>query len=279
MESAKGIIKSALRQIRRHPGKRLFWVGREKDCPNFGDLLGPYLYRKITGTEPVFSQPSNVAFHSVYMTVGSLLHWCRENCIVWGSGVIYQGQQFPAPQKTLAVRGPITRAHFLSQGYACPEEFGDPGLLVPLFYTPERPNALVDIGIIPHYSDKLTCRELVGDDSSIKLIDVFDPIEKVVDQIVSCKTIFSSSLHGIILAHAYGVPAIWLRISDGLWGDDTKFHDYFGSVELPHTQPLTFTGVADVLDFDEGVLKRSQPPRGRIDRLQSRLIDCCPFGQ
>jgi len=56
-----------------------------------------------------------------------------------------------------------------------------------------------------------------------------DPLE-VARQIASCTKIVSSSLHGIIAAHAYGIPAAWVQFSDKLSGDGIKFADHFASV-------------------------------------------------
>ncbi len=68
--------------------------------------------------------------------------------------------------------------------------------------------------------------------SSIRLIDVQSSVEDFVNQIVRCEFAASSSLHGIIISHAYGIPAVWIKFRDLPSGDDSKFHDYFLSVGM-----------------------------------------------
>lgn len=51
----------------------------------------------------------------------------------------------------------------------------------------------------------------------------------------------STSLHGIIVANAYGIPARWATFknsSNKVSGDDMKFEDYFLSVGMPVQTPL-----------------------------------------
>lgn len=57
----------------------------------------------------------------------------------------------------------------------------------------------------------------------MSLIDVRWPWRKVIDQITKCRRIISTSLHGLIVAEAYGIPAVWL--SDKI--PHTKYQDYY----------------------------------------------------
>ena len=45
----------------------------------------------------------------------------------------------------------------------------------------------------------------------------------------ACAYIVSSSLHGICVAEAYGIPAVWVRLADNIVGGEFKFRDYYAS--------------------------------------------------
>ena len=68
------------------------------------------------------------------------------------------------------------------------------------------------------------------------LIDPTDKWENVIDAIVSCKSVVSSSLHGLICSDAYNIPNLWIdefELKEG----DFKFKDYFSS-KTDHIQKL-----------------------------------------
>lgn len=273
----KQMAKKFIGFFRIGPGRRMFWIGKNENCPNFGDLIGPYLYQKITGSEPKFSTTSNLSLKSVYMSAGSIMSWCRENSIIWGSGIVYREQKFPKPKKVYSVRGPLTREAFLKQGYTCPPVYGDPGLLMPIFYTKNNINPRFKLGVVPHYVDKELAVERIKSNSSTTFIDVFKPIEKVIDDICNCEVIVSSSLHGVIIANAYGIPVIWCKFSDLLWGDDIKFHDHFASLNIFNITPLNLFDNVEFIDSDNLNYKTILVEPRKLHEVQEKLIANCPF--
>jgi exopolysaccharide biosynthesis predicted pyruvyltransferase EpsI len=65
--------------------------------------------------------------------------------------------------------------------------------------------------------------------TNYKIINILDPIEKVIDEVCECENIISSSLHGLILSHMYQIPFKWVKFSNLVSGDDFKFKDWMSS--------------------------------------------------
>jgi pyruvyltransferase len=261
------------RGIPRRAPVHAFWC-RIPSRPNFGDALTPWLIRRITGRFPLFV--AGDAEIPKYFVTGSVIAYAGRHSTVWGSGII-NGDDSISPEATLAaVRGPLTRARALACGAACPEVYGDPALLLPRLYTPPT-RRRQGVGIVPHFSDmpRLATATWVTSGGRCpadrRLIDVQGAVESVIDEIASCEVVASSSLHGIITAHAYGVPAAWVKFRDLPAGDDSKFHDYFLSVGIDPPSPLR--AVDDALDADEVRAHAMAPGWLELDALWR----ACPF--
>ena len=258
---------------------KLFWWSEiylmNKPRENFGDLVGKYLVEKISKKRIIFVHPKKQKWkhylQPIYATAGSILAHVTPQCIVWGSGIINKEQKVEAA-KFLSVRGPQTRKRLLEQGYQVPELYGDPALLLPKYHAPIIKKSY-KFGIVPHYVDFETVKHEFKDHNEIKVIDLMtNSIEEVIDQFLTCEKIYSSSLHGLIVAHAYKIPAIWIKPSDKLFGDDIKFQDYFESVGIQMYIPETSISL-DSNDFK----KHSQPNFQRIVDCQNDLMKSCPF--
>ena len=123
----------------------------------------------------------------------------------------------------MSVRGPMTRER-LGQDRV-PEVYGDPGLLIPKV-TGLGPLPGDAIGVIPHFVDKAAIEDARLPENAV-IIDVQAPWRHVVDQIRRCRAVVSSSLHGLIIAEAFDVPAVWISIGDNVIGAQFKFNDYY----------------------------------------------------
>ena len=164
------------------------------------------------------------------------MHRMRKNDIVFGSGILSE-KDIPEKQnisnKIKAVRGPLTRNLLLQLGANCNEVYGDPALLLPFIIKKPIISKKYKIGIIPHYLDYdnplLEKFKNKKDVLIINILSSYEP-EKFINNISMCEVIYSSSLHGVIVGDAYGIPSYHILISDKVLGNNFKFNDYFASV-------------------------------------------------
>lgn len=264
---------------------RLFWwnekilMGKTKE--NYGDVLGKYLVEKISGKEAVWVHPKKWHFRDlflpVYVTVGSILAQVNKKCVVWGSGIISKDIHVKEAE-FLAVRGPQTRDFLLQKGYSVPEIYGDPALLLPQYYNPKIQKQY-RVGIIPHYNDFKATVEAYKNKKGYLVIDLMtESVETTTNEILSCERIVSSSLHGVIVGHAYGIPTVWVPFSNKLFGDGIKFQDYFESVGIPFYTPKIHTDALELSAIE--VLFNtypSLPDAVILKQLQKGLLEVCPF--
>jgi pyruvyltransferase len=198
----------------------LWYVPRRGRENNFGDLLGPWIVARICKTLNLGRAVSN---RDRLLTVGSLISAvAREGDIVWGSGI--HGNLLPLdnPLPNLdvrAVRGPLTAAVLRESGITVPDVYGDPALLVPHLWSDSELGIQRQTGgivVVPNYYD------LVGAPSSA-LNPRGDVVERI-RTIASAERVIASSLHGIIIAEAYGVPVVPVASASQR---RFKYEDYF----------------------------------------------------
>ncbi|MBN4065381.1 polysaccharide pyruvyl transferase family protein [Desulfocapsa sp. AH-315-G09] len=248
--------------------RAFWWEGGGK--PNFGDIITPYLIKKITGKSPRLC--NGKCFSEYHIMVGSVMEYANKHAVIWGTGIMNRKQDVKKPKKIYAVRGPISRKRMLELGYECPEIYGDPGLLLPKFYDPPIDKKYA-IGVIPHYVDYEQVKSRIRSDK-VLLIDVMNSVETVVDQIKSCKCTVSSSLHGVIVSQAYGIPSVWVQFSDKLAGDGTKYRDYFLSVKIEPYQGIDLSQGELRLELLEDCALLSQ---SKIDIDLDLLLEVFPL--
>lgn len=248
---------------------KAFWFD---DANNFGDVITPQLLKWLGAQSVVKIDTEYYSFEN-YLTIGSILSLSNKKSIVWGSGFISENSIFKygKPKKILAVRGPLTRNRVLELGVDCPKVYGDPALLLPRFYMSKDIKKSYKLGIIPHYSDKNNrwLKDKISED--ILIIDVQNKdVFEFIDQINSCEKIASSSLHGIIVADAYGVPSVWLEFSE-LMGKTFKFLDYFKSVGRSDKLPIKIDESISI----KFILSRFYTYKINIDL--DELYESCPL--
>jgi len=268
---------------------------------NFGDFVSPYLVSKLTGKRIIhknfyegykktytqfklaiksfnFIQLVNILypFESNYLVVGSILSQGNSRSKIWGSGFIDESQPFRGGQ-VFAVRGKYSALKLQKMGFPECNIYGDPALLLPLIYNPLKAKQ-EGVGIVAHIIDAEKLIHEYG--STHKVIDLRSSnIEGIIDEITSCEFILSTSLHGIIVAHAYGIPAIWVT-NRKLYGDGIKFKDYFSSVNIPlySGEPIN---KLPVCELDANLLKEKFKdfclPHKDVSEIQKALLSVAPF--
>lgn len=232
-----------------------YWDG----TPNFGDLVGPYLISKITG-KPVLNVKD--LKHSGIMAVGSIVQLLdRKDMVIWGSGLMQnltkeQMKEFKKYNpEILSVRGHKTAKNLLKAGVSVPSQsvYGDPALILPLFYTPSVRSSK-KIGICPHFTHKSYFLKNIIEKDNLKIIDVQKDMEAVVDSISSSTVCISTSLHGLIIAQAYGIPWVWLEVFDNnLIGNEFKFQDFFSTLDKSQVSHIRVR-LEDVKDIDYEII-------------------------
>jgi len=239
---------------------------------NFGDIFNKYFINKIIKTDDELI--SNIEDSPYFLFVGSLIHerYVSSKSIICGIGIGSMTDTFPKPLYTpILVRGPFTRSRFLELGYECQEIYGDPMIILPLYYTPP-PRKIYDIGFIPHKIDTDKFREIlpIHLPYTWTLIDLTcdeNDIENIIDEIYSCRKTVSSSLHGLIASHAYNIPTMWIDSINPLFGDGVKYLDYYASLNIHDvsSKPLNLYSVLnDVADYP-------QPTKLAVDNIVSNV--------
>lgn len=225
---------------------------------NFGDAVGPWLIERMTGLSPVNARNTNISNRPLF-TVGSIIgQLTRDAADIWGSGLIapLEGARLEklsglSDIKVHAVRGTATREELISKlGWSVPEVYGDPALLLPRFLTPEHGQPSEGkISVVPHYVHAKYFKSVTGKD--LHVVDVKQGLETVVSEIAASRICVSTSLHGVIVAQAYNVPWVWLRIHDHkLGGDQFKFDDFFSTLDADAVASSDVSGAdAGALDF------------------------------
>lgn len=247
----------------------LEWWNSQK---NLGDYLSKVVYEWMLKREQINSNQK--ISHTIHLLgIGSILGMGNFDAVVWGSGIhtiasirLILDRRKRINYDIRLVRGPITRAILKDAGYVCPKRFGDPAVLMPLIYTPKKIKKVYKYGIIKHLSqnDENLRNNTV---SSIKYLNIKTlDYKSFINSILQCETIISSSLHGIILAESYGVPAIFL--SDGVENEIIKYIDWYLSTNRTNIK---------IAKNIEDAFKMKPMELPNLEEMQKCVISAFPY--
>lgn len=247
-------------------GLPLYWWRQDK-FTNFGDHLSLILVERIVNA-PVISyrrRPTNN--DKKLLAQGSLLYFAADNDVLWGTG--FNAKELDKSDYSFtsldvrALRGPLTRAFIVDAfGIDCPEVYGEPALLLPYLF-PEfkrKPHPAYNYIIIPHYTELDYFPKSVWNN----VVYPTDPWYEVIDKILDSEFVISSSLHGVAVAEAWGIPAKYLRITNH--EPILKYQDYYLGTNRSH-----FTYARTV---EEALTMGGEPP---YECDLQRLYDAFPF--
>jgi len=221
----------------------------------------------MTGRDPVYVDPALGI--DKFIIGGSVLNHARAGSRVWGAGVARIGDGVDPAAKIHAVRGPISRAVARAYGAECSAIYGDPALVLPRLYRPVPPKRRYAVGVVPHFQQAHLVRSTLAwtEHPEVTVIDIFAPTERFIDEICACDRIVSSALHGIVTAHAYGIPAAWVEFGESaIGGDGTKFLDC-----------VRMGGDALLADIEALRALPYFSPRCELGALVDGLLGACPF--
>lgn len=227
--------------------KTYWWRQR----PNFGDLLTPILCEHFLGVKVEWSAPTDAEL----VAIGSALDVFPQDWTgtIAGTGKLHERSVVPPGATILGLRGRLTAA-------GIPGDFclGDPGLLADELVDVGR-SKVFDLTVIPHWTDHGGVLAQQFAYLNPHVINPGDDPLRIVTEIGQSKKIVSSSLHGIIIADAFGVPRRaeqFPMINSRHEGGTFKFEDYSTVLDLP-------------MEF--GVL--GSPSRDIIHTLQNELFE------
>ena len=208
-----------------------YWMPDGPGKPvNFGDELSCTIVELMLARRGATLLDS-VPHRRQLLAVGSVLHMAREGATVWGTGLHGSMPERAHRYDRLdirAVRGPVTQRFLRERGIDAPSVFGDPALLLPVL-TGDRfkPSGEYAVGLVPNLHDMefLRTSRMRERHPDIRVIDPLRSWDVVVGEITRCRLIIASSLHGLMTAEAFGIPARYVRLTEH--EAKLKYYDYY----------------------------------------------------
>lgn len=213
---------------------------------NFGDYLSLKLVERIVGGQVKVCQSKDPV--QKFLAIGSVLRCANTDDVLWGTGMngkVIEIEEYKFTSLDIrAIRGPMTRDFIRHTiGIECPEIYGDPALLLPYFF-PEfkkNPNPEHEYVIVPHYSEIA----LFPKKDYPNVVYPTEDWRDVIRKILNSKFVIASSLHGIVVAEAFGIPARCLKVTEH--EPLFKYQDYYFGTNRLNFQYAT--SIAEALEL------------------------------
>lgn len=260
----KKILNQKDRKITKKRVNLHWWSMKRTDGKeNFGDYLSYVIVQEMLNKKNL-SLETKISTTKHLYGIGSIIQGGAHNATIWGSGLKKGNKdlnwlvRLTRKLDVRLVRGPKTREALLKQGYKCPEKYGDPALILPLIYQPKKAKKSKDYLVILHHETNLDVKEYLS--------PICHGYKDFIDELCTAKKVISSSLHGIILAEAYGIPAILL--TDKETNNMFKYNDYYYSTGR-YEYPIAKT-VEEALSMEPVKIPN-------LKELQANILETFPY--
>ena len=220
---------------------------------NWGDFVNLFLFQKLVNKPVISSKRIYTLKHqnNPIFGIGSILNANLNNSVIWGSGFIKEPVKIQGtPKRILALRGKLSAKVFEDNNIPHNGVYGDPALLFPTFYKPMKEKKY-ELGIVPHYTELnefIKAQPIIAK-LGIKIISPIvegDKVYNIIDEICECEHVISSSLHGLILADAYGVPSARFTFKNKIIGGSFKYDDYYSGVGIKSYNTISINKLEEI---------------------------------
>jgi len=197
--------------------------------------------------------------------------------VICGAGVERSTSRINKPLYVSLVRGPITKNVLERNGISCPDNFGDPLLLISSIYKIKRNMKTNKIGI---YCEQLLKNKLASVINKINLpkrtfefINYHGSINALINNLNEYKYILTNNLLIITLCHSYGIKAIIFRNAN-----PTPISDHCQALCM-HSGPVD---IFELFSMNKDTLYKKindypQPTEKILAKVKSTIIRNLPF--
>lgn len=193
---------------------------------NFGDFLSRVIV-ELALAERGMTLGDEAKADRQMLAIGSVMHFARTDAVIWGTGVngkIDAAANTAERLDVRAVRGPLTREFLMKRGIPVPEIYGDPALLLKRLSRGRfKPTGSARTIFVPNLNDMSHIADI--DLAGLPVVSPKRSWNRCISDILDASFVVSSSLHGVIIAETFGIPARYVRLTDS--EHTFKYEDYY----------------------------------------------------
>lgn len=221
-------------ELKHHVSAWMALRGASRSFTNFGDELSPLVLEAVTGRRIAWAAIGREDVVAVGSVIAAYLAGNGRG-YVWGSGLNRPLRELGLTPPShdarfVAVRGPMSRSEL---GLDVGVPVGDPGLLANHLVI-DRPAHAGGAAVIPHFTvyNHRSGRKRIGmlKQRGYRILSPNTEPREMLRGILSVDRVYSSGLHGVILAHSMDRPGRLIDFGDHRTPASYKYLDYYASV-------------------------------------------------